>query len=72
MTRIEYHLTYPANVKLKIYDVLGEEILTLVNDYKQAGDHKINFDASELSSGIYFYKLQAGVYTNIKKMILLK
>jgi len=51
---------------------LGEEVATLVNNYEEAGKHKINFDASGLSSGIYFYKLQTNNFNQIRKMILLR
>lgn len=76
-TKIKY--TIPSNVKreisnviLKIYDVLGNEVATLVNEEKPAGIYEVDFDASGLSSGIYFYKLQAGSFVETKKMMLLK
>ena len=59
-------------VKLKVYDVLGNEIQTLVNENKSAGTYRVDFDGSELPSGIYIYRLQAGNVTEFKKMILLK
>jgi hypothetical protein len=59
-------------VNVKVYDVLGNEISTLVNEEKSAGTYEIEFLSTDLSSGIYFYKLRAGSYTNTKKMILLK
>ena len=61
-----------AIVTLKVYDVLGEEVTTLINEYKPAGNYEVEFDASHLSSGIYFYKLQAGSFIETKKMILLR
>ncbi len=61
-----------AQTVLKVYDVLGNEVATLVNEYKPAGNYEVNFDASHLSSGVYFYKLQAGSFVESKKMILLK
>ena len=57
---------------LKIYNTLGEEIKTLVNEIKQAGNYDVTFDAKNLSSGVYFYRLQAGSFTEIKKMVLMK
>ena len=57
---------------MKVYDVLGNEITTLVNEQKQAGTYRINFDSNNLASGIYIYKIQAGSFTQVKKMILLK
>jgi hypothetical protein len=55
-----------------VYDILGNEVATLVNEEKHAGNYEVNFNASQLSSGIYFYKLQAGSFVETKKMILLK
>ncbi len=62
----------PVQVLLRIYDVLGNEIVTLVNEEKSAGTYEIEFDASSLPSGVYFYKIQSGSFTNTKKMLLLK
>ncbi|OGU77629.1 MAG: hypothetical protein A2W11_08185, partial [Ignavibacteria bacterium RBG_16_35_7] len=59
-------------VTLKIYDVLGREVATLVNEEKPAGEYEFEFNANDLSSGIYFYKLQTEKYSSIKKMIYLK
>ena len=59
-------------VSLKVYDILGKEVAALVNEKKTAGSYEIEFNASELSSGIYFYKIQAGSFTETKKMILMK
>jgi Secretion system C-terminal sorting domain len=60
------------NVSLKVYDVLGREVATLVNEEKSAGEYEITFDAAKLSSGIYYYELKSGDFRLIKKMILLK
>jgi hypothetical protein len=59
-------------VTLKIYDILGNEIATLINEEKQPGVYEVEFNATNLPSGIYFYKLQAGPFTETKKMLLLK
>jgi hypothetical protein len=59
-------------VQLKVFDILGNEVATLVNEYKTAGNYIINFDASNLSSGIYFYQLRSGNYLETKKLTLLK
>ena len=59
-------------MSLKIYDVLGNEISTLVNENKSIGSYEVSFDASDLTSGVYFYKLTAGKLTQIKKMMLVK
>lgn len=71
-TVISYQLPVSGNVTLKVYDVLGNEIATLVNEEKSAGVYDVDFDGSGLSSGIYFYKLHAGNFTKTNKMILLK
>lgn len=69
---IEYSIHKYSFVALKVYDILGKEITTLVNEEKSAGSYEVKFDANSLSSGIYFYKIQAGDYSSVKKMILIK
>jgi len=71
-TTIKFNIPEQEFVSLKIYDVMGNEVEVLLNEDKQAGSHNIEFDASRLASGTYFYKLQAGSYVDIKKMVLLK
>jgi hypothetical protein len=71
-TSIEYSIPAITNVTIRVYDILGNEIATLVNESKEPGNYKVNFDASELSSGVYFYKLQAGSFIQTKKLILVK
>jgi len=71
-TTIHFSISKAEVVTLKIYNILGEEIKTLVNEYKEAGNHTIQFNAISLSSGIYFYKLQAGSFVQTKKMIVLR
>ncbi|MBK9096854.1 MAG: T9SS type A sorting domain-containing protein [bacterium] len=71
-TVIGYQLSVISNVTLKVYDVLGNEIATLVNEEKLAGTYEVNFDAAGLPSGLYLYKLSAGDMFQIKKMVLLK
>ena len=71
-TKINYQIPSFNHVILKVYDVLGKEIAQLVNEEKPAGSYEINFNASKLSSGIYFYRLQARNYTQTRKMILLR
>ena len=61
-----------SNVKLVVYDVLGREVATLVNKEQQAGRYEVQFDASNLTSGIYFYKLQSGGFLKTMKMLLLR
>jgi len=71
-TSIQYAISSRQFVSLKVYDVLGKEIATLVNEEKSAGSYETVFSASHLASGIYYYQLRAGDYVETKKMILLK
>jgi len=71
-TTIQYSLLQTGIVKLTLYNILGQEIRTLVNEVKEAGAHTFNFNASDLNSGVYIYKLQAGTFTQTKKMTLVK
>ena len=71
-TKISWQSSVGSHQTLKIYDMLGNEVVTLVNEYRNAGRYEVEFDASNLSSGIYFYKLQAGSFVQTKKMILLR
>ncbi len=57
---------------LKVYDILGREVATLVNKQLKSGNYEVNFDAGNLTSGVYFYQLQSGNFNESKKMILLK
>ncbi|BDQ03202.1 T9SS type A sorting domain-containing protein [Ignavibacterium sp.] len=59
-------------VTLKVYDILGNEVTTLVNEQKEPGYYEVEFNATDLSSGVYFYRLQAGNFTQTKKMILMR
>jgi hypothetical protein len=59
-------------VVLKVYNILGQEVATLVNEEQRAGVYELKFDASNLASGVYFYKLQAGKFIDVKKMMLVK
>ena len=70
-TVISYKLPISSLVTIKIYDVLGREMQTLVNKHQNAGDHSVTFSAGNLSSGVYFYRLQAGTYNCTKKFLLL-
>lgn len=71
-TSINYTLAERTTVNLKVYDVLGKEVATLVNDSQDAGKHTVSFDASNLASGLYIYTLNAGNFTSSRKMMLLK
>ncbi|MCW9095481.1 MAG: aryl-sulfate sulfotransferase, partial [Ignavibacteriaceae bacterium] len=72
LTRIKFQLPNRALVTLKIFDILGDEVADLINIEMEQGTYEITFDAAELSSGIYFYRLKAGSFVNTRKMILLK
>jgi len=72
VTNLEFGISDLEFVSLKVYDVLGNEIKTLVNENKSPGTYRVEFDGSNLSSGMYFYKITAGEFTEVKKMTLLK
>jgi len=72
ITKISWQSPVGGWQSLKVYDVLGNEIATLVNDYREAGRYEVDFDASKLSSGIYLYSLRIGEFFQTKKMILTK
>ncbi len=71
-TIISYSVPQNAFVTLKVYNILGNEVSTLVNEQKAAGNYNVTFNASPLSTGIYFYTLQSGSFTATKKLILMK
>ena len=76
-TKIKYSIPFVETehalfAQLKVYDILGREVTTLVNEEKQPGNYEVEFNASSLPSGIYFYRLTSGVFSNTKKFILLK
>jgi hypothetical protein len=71
-TKISYKIGEPGFVHLKVYNVLGVEVGTLVNEYENSGEYSIDFDASSLSSGVYFYTLSVNNFTQTRKMILEK
>ncbi len=71
-TKIDFSVPQTSNVEITIYDILGNKVKELVNGFKDEGNYTVVFNASNLSSGIYFYRLQAGNFIETKKMILLK
>ncbi|RPI13584.1 MAG: T9SS C-terminal target domain-containing protein [Ignavibacteriae bacterium] len=71
-TTIAFTLPKAGNVKLEVFDVLGRNVGTLINEFRTSGNHTINFNASSLSSGVYFYTITAGDFTATKKMLLIK
>jgi photosystem II stability/assembly factor-like uncharacterized protein len=72
VTKIKFTIPHSEKVVLKIYDILGREILVLINDYLDTGIHEVIFDGNNLSSGVYFYKLITNNYSESKKLLLLK
>lgn len=71
-TNIKFALPYESNVTLKIYNLLGQEVMTLVNKVMNAGYHTVGFDASDLTSGLYIYRIEADNFVQVKKMLLMK
>jgi len=71
-TTISYTIPMMSNVSLKVFNILGKEVATLVNETKNAGNYSINFNASGLSSGVYFYQLTTDNITSTKKFTLMK
>ena len=72
VTKIEFSIPRGDNVKIEIYDALGRLVSELVNRYLPAGNYSIDFNASEFSSGVYYYRLTAGSFVQMKKAVLLK
>jgi hypothetical protein len=72
ITKIKFEIPEAAQVELKVYDALGKEVSVILNEYRQAGTHYVNFDGSVFASGLYFYKLKCGNFTCSRKMMLLK
>ncbi|MBM4158617.1 MAG: T9SS type A sorting domain-containing protein [Ignavibacteria bacterium] len=72
VTAINFTIPKQQFVTLKVYDILGREVALLVNGLKSPGEHTVNFDGSNFSSGIYYYRIESGDFTDVKKMILIK
>ena len=72
VTNIKFGIPESGNVRLVVYDILGREVATLMNERKNPGTYEVNFDASQLASGIYFYSLQTERVTETKRMLLVK
>jgi hypothetical protein len=75
VTKINYELPKDGKVKLVIYDILGREIKTLVNEFKQTGRYTVEFNGTQFASGVYFYRIQVEdgkSFTQVKKMVLIK
>ncbi|MCZ7615008.1 MAG: T9SS type A sorting domain-containing protein [Ignavibacteriaceae bacterium] len=61
-----------SNITLKVYDILGSEVITLVNEQQEPGYYEVQFNAANIASGMYVYRLQAGDFISVKKMLLIK
>lgn len=72
VSKIDYNLPVNTKVSLKVYDIMGREVTTLVNEFKPAGYYTATFDGSNLATGIYIYKLKAGDFEKVKKLALVK
>lgn len=72
LTTIEYSIPAQSQVTLKVYNAIGQEVATLVNEVQQAAKYKATFDAANLASGVYFYRLTAGKFSSVKKLVVLK
>jgi len=71
-TIVEFSIPSDNNVEIKVFDFLGREITTILNEFKKEGNHKIRFNEGNLTSGVYFYTIKSGMYSEMKKMILVK
>jgi hypothetical protein len=71
-TTIEFTLPYPQKIRLTVYNLRGQQVMTMVNGFEDAGRHKVQLDGSQLASGLYFYRLDAGRQTVTRKMLLVK
>ena len=71
-TRIQYQVSSISDVTLKVYDILGSEVATLINEKQEPGYYEVQFNAANFASGMYIYRLQAGEYVSTKKMTLVK
>jgi len=71
-SNIKYQITTSCIVKIRVFDVLGREVKTLLNEYKHPGTYQLSFNAGDLSSGVYYYRLEAGDFSETKKFVLMK
>lgn len=72
VTNINYDIPKNSNVKITVFDVSGKEVSVVVNEFKQAGRYSSSFNGMKLASGVYYYKIQAGDFSEVKKMTLIK
>lgn len=72
LTKINYSLPQGVKVSIKVYDILGRLVKEIVNEYKDAGNYTVIFDGTNYASGVYFYRIEAGKFSDVKKMVLVK
>jgi len=72
VTQIKYQIPVSSAVKIVIYDILGKDVMTLVNETKEAGYHSVDLNGADLASGVYFYRIDAGSFSDVKKIMLVK
>jgi hypothetical protein len=72
VTVISYQLAVNSFATVRVYDLLGREVATLMNEEKSAGSYTVQWDATHIASGVYFYRLQAGAFSDTKKLLLLR
>ncbi len=71
-TQISFALPKPENVIIEVYNIMGQHVEIVLNKHMKAGNHEVEFNAANLSSGVYMYRIEAGEFQDVKKMILLK
>ncbi len=72
VTNIRYSISVSSYVTLKVYDIIGKEVKTLVNEYKQNGSYQVTFNGINLPSGVYYFRLKSGQWNQVRKMLLIK
>jgi hypothetical protein len=72
ITTIGFTIPNRQYIQLEVFNVLGQPVTTLINEYREAGYHEVLFDGDELATGVYYYRISAGKYVNVKKMLLVK
>jgi hypothetical protein len=72
ITKIKYSIPKESVVTIKVFDILGNEVRTLISEKQEQGNYEIDFEGGDLASGIYLYKMQAGTFSQVKKMLILK
>ena len=72
VTKITFNIPVSGNISIRVYDITGKVIKTLVNEFRNAGTYYTEFNGADVSSGVYYYKMETGNFSEIKKMILLK